>query len=797
VSAGLAARIVAARRWLVPALLAAGLALVPLARRAGDALEASARIDGSESAQVADVLAARFESPFARTALVVVTGLPEPARPDGREALREIALDLGRVPGVTRTYSHRDDGDPLFRPATGREGTFLLVGLDGTPAERIVPRLRAAAAGLVQRLRARHPAVALRVTGEPALTVDLRQASAEEVRAREAHAVPVTAALLLVAFGAAAAALLAVASGGFAVVGALAAAALLGRLWPLSVTLESVVSMLGLGLGIDYALLTVTRFREALDDGQDAPGAAEEACRHAGRTVLTSAAPVAIGFGGLLAVPVGELRSMALGGLLVVVASVVVSCLALPGVLALVGRRVDWGRWPRRNHTDGADAWTRWARWVVARPWTVLAAAGLPVLLLASAGPRLETGIPDGGGLPASIESAAALQDLRAMGRAGVVQEVQVLLDLPEDAFALGAEGWEAQRRLVEALESDPRVQRVRALRGVAGSRADDRAYVSLMPGSVKRIFVSGEGDKALVSVVPRETATPRETAALVRDLRRLDAAAVTGLAGARVRVGGLPAVNADYEDAIAGRFAGVVAVVVLGTLAALAVAFRSVLVPLKAVALNLLSVGAAFGALSLVFGTVFPAVPVLVFTIVFGLSMDYEVFLLCRVAEARRRGLDDNEAVVEALARTGGVITSAAAVMVAVFGAFAFSRLLLVQMLGVALAVAVAVDATIIRMALAPALLRLAGRWNWWPGGRRPVAVSARPCLDDRAQAGQESGLDLVGKEAPHLVALPAQDLRPGAAHLLVARDGDGRSRAERARGAQPVEVGRHERAE
>jgi RND superfamily putative drug exporter len=198
--------------------------------------------------------------------------------------------------------------------------------------------------------------------------------------------------------------------------------------------------------------------------------------------------------------------------------------------------------------------------------------------------------------------------------------------------------------------------------------------------------------------------------------------------------VGGLPAFSADYERSVAGRFPGVVALVVGGTLLALLVGFRSVLVPVKAVLLNLLSVAAAFGALVLVFQDgygvrllglegpvdgVFPIVPALVFCSVFGLSMDYEVFLVTRVREERLAGRSDDEAIVEGVARTGPVITSAAAVMIAVFAAFMLGRFVLMKMLGFALAVAVLLDATVIRLAIGPALLCLAREFNWWPGER------------------------------------------------------------------------------
>jgi len=363
----------------------------------------------------------------------------------------------------------------------------------------------------------------------------------------------------------------------------------------------------------------------------------------------------------------------------------------------------------------------------------VLVVAGGPVLLLAAQSVRLNPHVPSGAWLPPRMESAKALGDLAAMGRGGVVDGMRLVLELPEDTSALSIEGWNATRRLAEALGRDPRVARAKSLRALVGEGEDELARAALLPAFAKRTFLSEDGDATLLEVIPREGTSGAALAGFVRELRRKDVPALTALAGTSLRVGGLPAFNVDYEDAVAGRTRLVVGLVVGATLLALFAAFRSVLVPLKAVALNLLSVAGAFGALVLVFQDgwgvgwlglpgpvdgVFPIVPVLVFCTVFGLSLDYEVFLVARVAEGRRLGLADDEALVEGLARTAGVITSAASIMVAVFAAFTLGGFVLLKMLGFALAVAVLLDATVIRMAIGPALLRLAGRYNWWPGG-------------------------------------------------------------------------------
>jgi RND superfamily putative drug exporter len=244
---------------------------------------------------------------------------------------------------------------------------------------------------------------------------------------------------------------------------------------------------------------------------------------------------------------------------------------------------------------------------------------------------------------------------------------------------------------------------------------------------------LSSDGRATFLQVVPKGSVSLRDQVDWVRALRKTGAPALTGVPGATLLVGGIPALNADYETIVIDHFPFVMGLVVGGTLLALLCGFRSIFAAVKAIGLNLLSVAASFGALVLVFqdgygsrflgvpggtGSIFPLVPIVTFAIVFGLSMDYEVFLVARVLEARRSGMSEAEAIPEGMARTAGLITSAAAIMIVVFGAFMFGGFLVVKMMGFTLAVAVLIDATIVRIIIGPALLRLAGDWNWWPGG-------------------------------------------------------------------------------
>ncbi|HLK22043.1 MAG TPA: MMPL family transporter, partial [Bryobacteraceae bacterium] len=247
------------------------------------------------------------------------------------------------------------------------------------------------------------------------------------------------------------------------------------------------------------------------------------------------------------------------------------------------------------------------------------------------------------------------------------------------------------------------------------------------------RSFLSRDGRAALLEVFPKTGVSLNEQVNWVRELRKTGASVLTGAPGATIIIGGIPALNSDYEMIVRERFLPVTGLVVIGTLVALLWGFRSLFAALKAIALNLLSVAASFGALVLVFqdghgsgflgvhgatGSIFPLVPIVAFAIVFGLSMDYEVFLVARVLEARRSGMSEEEAIPEGMARTAGLITSAAAIMIVVFAAFTFGQFLVVKMIGFTLAVAVFIDATLVRIVIGPALLRIAGDWNWWPGG-------------------------------------------------------------------------------
>ena len=740
----------AARRrfWLAMSGFVMALALLPFSYKVERRLETVAHITGGESEKVDLELAQRFQSPYAHRLVLVISGIADADSAKGADALSFLSSSLTSVPGVSGAVSSLDLPDPLFTGNNG--GALIIVGLDphDEAVEALVPKLRAKADWMEGRLRSQYPNIKLEITGETPITFDLRKVSADDVTHAEERAMPVTLVLLLLAFGSLVAAILPLGVGVLSISMALGAAALLAHYLQLSILVQNLATMLGLGLGIDYALLMVSRFREALNEGHDPGPAADIAARQAGGTLLISATTVAIGFSALLTVPISELRSIGIAGLLVTVLSVMLCTFILPWVLGLLGHRINTVRvgLPARKFKTrdsvcaASERWVRWGNIVTRRPWTALLVAGIPLLILAFQARRISPGIPDHNSLPDAAASVQALHTLQRMGRSGIVQSLRVIVELPAQSPPLSPAGWLAISRLTKRFQSDLRADEVLSLPTLTGM-SDTADAVDSVPEVVRKSFLRSDGHATLIELLPNSTLSPNEQIRWVREVRSSDVAAITGIPGAALRVGGIPAFDADYDLVVKERLPRVILGVVLGSLLALLIGLRSLVAAAKAILLNLLSVGAAFGALVIVFqdghgskllgldgpsGSVYPIVPILSFAIVFGLSMDYEVFLVARVLEERRRGLSERSAVIEGLARTAGLITSAAAIMIAVFTAFTVGSFLVVQMLGFTLAVAVLIDATVVRMVVGPALLQLAGDWNWWPYGLHGASVTS-----------------------------------------------------------------------
>jgi len=673
----------------------------------------------TESSRGTVLLKEAFPTPFADYVAIVVHG---PVR--WTNARFEAVLDTLKATVERRSYvgeviSARSIGESSF-VSKDRRTTFLIAAL--TPesthdlSASFVPDLRSVILDALARVPGAD-GFDVKVTGFPALDHDVRAVSAEDTERGEQRALPLTLAVLIIAFGALVAAALPVSVGVLAITIALGLVTIAARYTPMSVFVLNITTMVGLGVGIDYSLLIVTRFREELNRGLSPADAAVRTVETAGSAVITSGLTVVVGFAALVFTPLSDTRSV---------------------------RNIDRPKWLARPlaRFHAPTGWERWARWLGHRPWRAVAVGGMAIALLTFPLTQIQLGLPATNWFPPQSESGQGLEALREMGASGVIQPVRVVVQLPEGESALSARRLPGLKALTDSIRKDPRVREVRGVVKPDLSTLQLVVYYS-SPDEVRAknqkfydAYLSADDRVTLLDVVPADTVSLTGLMDVVRHVRRIAGHSIRGLAGAEIMVAGFAASNVDTQQELMRQFPKIVGMVLGITAIMLFWAFRSLLVPVKAVLLNLLSVGGAFGLTVLVFQhgyggrlfglegpteAIWAVVPVLVFAIVFGLSMDYEVFLLTRVKEVFDKTGRNDHATMEGLSATASTITSAALIMILVFGTFAFTRVLAVQLIGFGLAAAVLLDATLIRMVLVPAIMHIAGRWNWWPGVGAP----------------------------------------------------------------------------
>jgi RND superfamily putative drug exporter len=462
------------------------------------------------------------------------------------------------------------------------------------------------------------------------------------------------------------------------------------------------VMMVAIGVGIDYALFIVTRYREALDDGRDPEGAVVLALNTAGRAVLFAGSTVVIALLGLLVLDLEIFRGVAIGCAIGVLATMFGAITLLPALLGFVGRNVDKLRLPRRKRAEGDTRdsfWVRWSHVIQRRPWPAFVAALVVLLILAIPVLGLRLGFGDAGNRPTSDTTRQAY-------------------DLLSEGFGPGFNG-----PLLLAAET-PDAADVAAFDDLSATLNEVEGVAFATPP-----IPNDAGTAAIMQVYPTTSPQDEETQELVDRVR--DDVVPVAEEGTTlvVEVGGLPAVVDDFSQYTYRMLPVVIALVLALSFLLLMVVFRSLLVPLKAVIMNLLSVGVAYGLMVVVFqwgwgasligvdksGPIEAWVPLMMFAVVFGLSMDYEVFLLSRIKEEYDKSGDNASAVARGLAATARVITAAAAIMVCVFGAFMIGPDRSLKMFGFGLAIAVLVDATLVRLILVPATMELLGDRNWW----------------------------------------------------------------------------------
>jgi RND superfamily putative drug exporter len=574
------------------------------------------------------------------------------------------------------------------------------------------------------------------LTGQAAVEHDLDPVFAEDLTKGELYiAVPIALLLLVFTFGTLAF-LLPALFALFTIPTTLAIVWIFANVMELSTYLTNMVSLIGLGIAIDYSLLVVHRFREELQAGGSEDDAIVRAMGTAGRAVVFSGTAVAIGLAMLLFMPLPFMRGFGLGGLFIPAVSVLAAVTLLPVLLSLLGRRLDAVHllphaWLERRASRERGFWPALARTIMRRP--VLFAAGTSTFLLVLAAPvlALELGPGSNQGIPKRLEAVQGLDRLAASVGAGATAPTNVVVDTGEAGGANDPQVRAALGRLRSGLVADSQV---------AAVRFDER----------ERQHVDATGRYLNVEVIGREEYGKPESLDFVTRLRD-DLVPRAGFpAEADVYAGGGPPAGKDFLHLTYKWFPWLVAAVLAATYVLLLRAFRSLLLPLKAIVLNLLSIGAAYGLLVVVFkwGAGEPAgliaydqvegwIPVMLFSVLFGLSMDYEVFLVSRMREEWDAGRTNEEAVAAGLAATGRLVTAAGLIMFAAFMGFVAGSVVGLQQLGFGLAAAILIDVTIVRALLVPSAMKLFGRWNWWlpEGVARVFRVQPSP-LDEHRPA-------------------------------------------------------------
>jgi putative drug exporter of the RND superfamily len=795
---------------------------------------------GRDSELARDLMVDEFGLPRATLTIVFESDNLSARSKEYRRAEDEALEPLRNMEHIRSVTTYADTKDQRFLSEDGNK-TYALVGFNVSVAET---------QNLVDEVRrkVRSDELTTYVTGPSAVYLDITNASAEDIRRAEKYAFPLALVILVIAFGTLVAAGIPVLIGGVSVLAALAALYFLAGVYDMSVYVLSIATMLGLGLGIDYALFAVSRFREELENNP-IPEAVSKTVATAGRSIFFSGLAVLIGLSGLLFFPFMFIRSIGVAGVVVVFVSVCAALTLLPAVLGILGHRVNALAVRRNRGAVGAGFWGRSADAVMQHPVLVILIVGAVLSALLYPVTHMKIGIPEASVLPEKYESRAGDDILKRNFEYASLSPMQIVATVPEGP--LSAEGLEDVKQLGERVRETDGVRSIESIytigktaargyaeevskaRKEAEAEARERADAlveerynqleqeqvqeevekqtselvadqgTLPPGAEDQIRskveqevrsrleetgareqirsevesdleqrvdeqvpnlpegISADGEITAEGVaryieLPEARESEKLQAAkddlvagdftLLRSVTEAspyvgaareavgDVRSVEPPEGVSFLVGGLSAGQKDFISSVYSKAPYAAAFVLGVTYLVLLYTFRSVFIPLKAVAVNILSLTASFGAMVFVFqdgnlsnvlnfaplGFVDATLPILIFCTIFGVSMDYEVFLLSRIREAYENGDSNTASVAKGLVSTAGIITSAAAIIIVVTGAFAFSSVIITKAIGLGLAVAVFVDATIIRVLLVPATMRVLGDWNWWPGGRK-----------------------------------------------------------------------------
>lgn len=719
----------------------------------------------SESSRIDSVLADTFQTGSPNIVLLVQAADGDVDSPASAAAGQAIAAELagetfeGHRMSEVISYWQLPPDNPL---ADGAGGQALILGRFDDDNDILIDFSSEIRERYVRDATAESP-VTVRVGGYGPLFAEVGETIESDLFRAESIAVPITLVLLVLVFGSVVAASLPLAIGALSVVGTFMVLLVINSFTEVSVFALNLTTAMGLGLAIDYSLFIVSRFREELAAGHPSAEAVRRTVRSAGKTVLFSALTVAASLCALLVFDIAFLRSFAYAGLAVSLLAGVYAIVVLPAMLGFLGPRINsLTIWKRSTTPSNEGFWHKMAVTVMKRPVPITAGVLVVLVFLGSPAARMELGLPDdrvlAPGAPARFVQDVIREDFSSE-EAGAVSIVATGITGPAERAA-------AVTAYATALASEPGVTRVDS---EVGRFCGTAGAIGAFPCTPGQLLIGPDADPSLtarfsradatyLSVVPNIEPNSDEGRALVGTIRATPPPAE--LATGEVLVGGQSAQLVDSIDSLMGDLPLALGIIAVITFVLLFMMFGSVIVPIKALVLNLLSLSATFGAMVWVFqdghgkglldftttGSLAATTPVLMFCIAFGLSMDYEVFLLSRIKEEHDRGRDNVQSVAVGLERTGRIVTAAALLISVVFTAFATSSVSFIKLFGLGLTLAVLLDAFVIRGTLVPAFMRLAGEANWWAPGpmrrfHKRFGISETDDLDDEVPTSQGSG--------------------------------------------------------
>lgn len=794
-------------RWAIIALwIILILGSLPLAGKVQMVLQNSGySISSSESQTVDTILTSRLHQPATQILAVFhssATPVSDPAYQRELHNFMTRAKSFAHVSSVTQAGIGQDGRSDL-----------VVIGFDQDKdtVAQYLPSFRQ----LVPSAQSGPAQVYL--TGDSAAANEIQRDTQSDTETAELIALPLTLLVLLIVFGSVVAGLMPLLLAAVAVPGSLAIIYLLALHIQTNIFIQSLASIIGLGLSIDYSLFLIRRFREELDQGYAVPVALARTVATAGEAILFSAITVAIGFAGLLFIGIQIMTSFGIGGITVASMAALAAMTLLPAMLGVLGHRINALSLRRRRRPVVSQAgskpastfWHSWALFVMKRPVLILLLMMVVLLGLGWPALSLTPGLPGASSLPTNSQARRGSDILTQQFPAVNQDPIDLVVQTADGSSILTAQNTQRIAAVTQEIARQPHVTDVVSLTRVPPSQGakalDEQQLLHLYSsGTYQQIpalsqFVASctAGDTTLITVRADTVAGSHDDETLIDRLRSLSPQVQQGLI---IRVGGARAINLDFDRVLYGNFFRALIFILIATYILLLFTFRSILLPLKAILMNGLSISGAYGALVFIFqqghfenllgftasGFIDRFIPILLFCVLFGLSMDYEVFLLTRMREEWQHTGNNRQAVARGLEKTGGVITSAALLFIIVSGSFTFTQPIVTKELGLGITVAVLVDATLIRSLLVPATMQLLGKWNWWFPKRsdfssvhveeeqtpNPTEVLALPLLSSSIQetAAPTSGAFLTQQAAveqslmqmvAHILEIPQEQVR------------------------------------